>query len=69
MSRDTRVLPPPKSFYDQMLENQKRVNNDNDQDLYLFDIDRKKYEDEHVRDIFNGFPFALTFIFFHRLKK
>ena len=43
--------PPPKSFYDQMLDNKKKQEFDNEQqklDVCMFDIERKKFEEEHV---------------------
>jgi translation initiation factor 2-alpha kinase 4 len=44
--------PPPKSFYDQMLDNKKKQEFYNEQqqqlDACLFDIERKKFEEEHV---------------------
>ena len=44
--------PPLKSFYDQMLDNKKKQEFYNEQqqhlDVCMFDIERKKFEEEHV---------------------
>ena len=41
--------PPPKSFYEQMLDNQKKLqDNEELEEATVFDIERKKFEEEHV---------------------